>query len=334
MSLAPEEEEVSEPEGPDRPDVEESQAVKHAKAAASVAGLDAIHLSLSVEVEAPILRLQTWHDGSALELHLGCFSAKTLQQDRLQFSESEGLSMLLQEAQSIDPRAFAVICELRDTRIKVMELGERDRFAYEPSTIVLGAALTGAGRQIHAEASRMRCHIDPGLLHLIGQLQVGLDFALAPLSGNVRAPPSVQRTTSRRRRASIKPEGPPLKFNLRTGSFDVIWDPCGGGGFHDSSVKGRIAGVSLKVETGLRTSVVGNAQDAHMDCGDQRFVSIIGNLDVQADWSQQARRKLVGQCHSLKGSRNVLMFTCSNIGSPVAMFGPVFQLTTHLQCNF
>jgi len=253
----------------------EGSTVRHAKAAAEAAGLDTGQLSLTMEVEAPILRLETQH-GAALEIHLGHFSGKSIRE--LPVGSMLSLSESAAESEAVDLQRFALICQLRDTRIKLIEPGETDRFAYEPSKIVLVAARRPHGGEIHAESTRFRCHIDPGLMRLFGHLQVGLDFALSPLSGGVmgrqiESSPRVVRTASLKR--SISRQNQPWKFDLRTGSFDLIWDPKGGGGYHEGSVKGHIAGVNVKVNVDDqgRMTVVGNAQDAAMTCGDRRFFS-------------------------------------------------------------
>ena len=89
----------------------------------------------------------------------------------------------------------------------------------------------------------------------------------------IESSPRVVRTASLKR--SISRQNQPWKFDLRTGSFDLIWDPKGGGGYHEGSVKGHIAGVNVKVNVDDqgRMTVVGNAQDAAMTCGDRRFFS-------------------------------------------------------------
>ena len=256
---------------------EASKTVQHAKAAAEAAGLDTAKLSLTLEVEAPILRLETWQDSTALEIHLGHFSGKSIK--NLPTSSSTlSLGSEIAESEAVDLERFALFCELRDTRIKLIEPGETDRFAYEPSKVVLVAARTPNGGEIHAESTRFRCHIDPGLMHCFGQLQVGLDFALSPLSGGVmraqiEGSPRIARTASLKR--SISRQGQPWKFDLRTGSFDLIWDPKGGGGFHEASVKGHIAGVNVQVNVDHqgKMRVVGNAQNAGMTCGDRRLLS-------------------------------------------------------------
>ena len=254
---------------------ESSSTVRHAKAAAEAAGLNLATLKLTIDVEAPIFRLEAWKDGAALEIHLGHFSGNSTQKNN--FSDAE-VDSDLRESEVVDLKNFALICELRDTRIKLMDDEDHDRFAYEPSKIVVIAARKfPAGGEIHAEFSRMRCHIDPGLMRLFGHLQVGLDFALAPLSQmsrQVEGSPKMMRSVSLRRSASK--QGYPWKFDLRTGSFDLIWDPMGAGGYHDASVKGHIAGVNVKVNVDEEGQmiVVGKAQDAAMKCGERPLLSV------------------------------------------------------------
>ena len=47
---------------------ETSSTVRHAKAAAEAAGLNLATLKLTIDVEAPIFRLEAWKDGAALEI--------------------------------------------------------------------------------------------------------------------------------------------------------------------------------------------------------------------------------------------------------------------------
>ena len=83
----------------------------------------------------------------------------------------------------------------------------------------------------------------------------------------------MMRSTSLRDRSTK--QGYPWKFDLRTGSFDLIWDPMGAGGYHDASVKGHIAGVNVRVNVDEEGQmiVVGKAQDAAMKCGERPLLS-------------------------------------------------------------
>ena len=265
-----------------------STTMRQAKEAAEAAGFESAKLCLAVEVEAPILRLEAWQDGAALEFHLGHFSGKSVPKDGLQQNRLVSLVDLIQvcESEAVDLQRFAVLCELRDTRINQIVVGEAERFAYEPSTIVLGAARSDEGGEVHVESTRVRCHLDPGLLRLLGHLSVGLDFALAPLSRELgRAADASPRLV---RSASREPSSEPWRFDLRTGSFDVIWDPKGEAGHHEA-VGGHIAGVSVQVvekEAGML--VVGSAQDAAVACGDKKLLGSNGHLDINANWSSRS----------------------------------------------
>ena len=261
----------------------QSTAMQNAKEAAEAAGFKSAKLRLRVEVEAPILRLEAYQDGAALEFHLGHFSGKSVPKDGLQQNRVVSLVDLIQvcESEAVDLQRFAVLCELRDTRINQIVVGEAERFAYEPSTIVLGAARSDEGGEIHVESTRVRCHLDPGLLCLLGHLSVGLDFALAPLSRELGRAADVSPRLVRS--ASRESSSEPWRFDLRTGSFDVIWDSKGEG----NEVRGHIAGVNVQVLQKDGMQVVGSAQDANMACGDRKLLSSNGHLDLNVNWSSQ-----------------------------------------------
>ena len=252
-------------------------------------------LTLRVEVEAPILRLQAWDDGAALELHLGRFFSRSLEKQRLKDSPNALTTLVDQEAEAIKPTAlanFAVLCELRDTRLILMEPGSEDRKPYEPSTIVFGAFLDEK-IQLHTEATKIRLHIDPVLVHLLGQIRGGLDFAVAPLSKDfVGASPSspLWRQPRKPKKASTF-VGAPLSFSLATSSLDIIWDPEGGRGVHDGSVKGHVAGFRLGLDAdAVGINLVSSAQDVWLDCGDRRFLSSLGHVDLTAKYLLDAVR--------------------------------------------
>eukprot|EP00438_Fugacium_kawagutii_P002907 Skav230074 [mRNA] locus=scaffold2569:115713:128479:+ [translate_table: standard] len=269
----------------------ESKTVQHAKAAAEAAGLDMAKLNLTIDVEAPILRLETWQDGAALDIRLGYFSGRSVRE----VPETTGLlSREITESEAVHFQRFALICELQNTQINLIEPGKGDQFIYEPTKVVLVAARRPHGHEIHTESTRFRCHIDPGLMRLLGNLQVGLDFALAPLwggdviTGVVEGSPKIVRSESIKGRSEQKQQ--PWKFNLRTGSFDLVWDPEGSGG--NASVSGHIAGVNLKVnmEDDGKMTVLGHAQDANVTCGDRRLLSSSGLLTWDATWSSASLR--------------------------------------------
>ena len=284
----------ADPGVPDLPEVPEEPD----PALGSTMGLENLEtrLTLRVEVEAPILRLQAWEDGAALELHLGRFFSRSLEKQRLKLDSPYALTTLVeQEAEAIKPTAlanFAVLCELRDTRLILMEPGSEDRKPYEPSTIVFGAFLDEK-IQLHTEATKIRLHIDPGLLHLLGQIRGGLDFAVAPLSKDfVGASPSspLWKQPRKPKKASTF-VGAPLSVSLTTSSLDIIWDPEGGRGVHDGSVKGHVAGFRVGLDADAAgINLVSSAQDVWLDCGDRRFLSSLGHVDLTAKYLLDAVR--------------------------------------------
>ena len=249
-------------------------------------------LTFQVEVEAPILRLQAWEDGASLELHLGRFFSRSLKKEKLKIDSGASLMALVdQYAEGVEPADFALLCELRDTRLTLLEPGQQDRKPYEPSTIVFGAFLD-EGIQIHTEATEIRLHVDPGLLRLLGQIRGGLDFAVAPLSQDFVG---VSSSSSSSRQDKFKGRSPPSPFQklpvcfaLTTSSFDLNWDPAGRA-CHAESVKGHVAGFRFGLRgnaSGLE--IHGSAQDVRLDCGGRRFLSSLGHLDVAANYLQQS----------------------------------------------
>ena len=262
-------------------------------AAAGLKGLESSLLTLRVEVEAPILRLKAWEDGAALELHLGRFFSRSLVKQRMTETPGEAslTALVEQEAEAVEPVNFALLCELRDTRLTLMEPGKEDRKPYEPSTIVFGAFFQ-EGVQVHTEATKIRLHMDPGLLRILGQIHGGLDFALAPLSKDFAhvSPSSPLLRQPRRPRQTPAFVGVPMSFALNTSSFDIIWDPEGSQGA-DGSVTGHVAGFQLGLKADAAgVELVGAAQDVRLDCGRRRFLSSLGHLDVTANYSQEAIR--------------------------------------------
>ena len=247
-----------------------------------------------VEVEAPILRLQAWEDGASLELHLGRFFSRSLEKQRLKLDaacKSSLTALVEQAAESVKPANLALLCELRDTRLTLIEPGKEDRTPYEPSTIVFGAFLD-EGIQLHTEATEIRLHIDPGLLRLLGQIHGGLDFAVAPLSRDfVESSSPVWRPRKPKKASTLT--GVPLSFTLNTSSFDIIWDPEGGRGFHEGSVKGHVAGFRIGLNADAAgVNLVSAAQDLRLDCGDRRFLSSLGHLDITANYSLETVRQV------------------------------------------
>lgn len=309
--------------GTDEVCLEDSSSKKElgeaAAAAASMTGFshDGSRLCLDVEVQGPIVRLEAFRGHSVLELHLGRFCGRSCPGGVVAPQSQQGPSvlepLLQQAAEAVRPSAFAIVCELSQTRVLIIEASREQRWVYEPSTVLVYAAvapseasdgvesLVAAGEtlsvQTYVEAGSVRCHVDPGLLNLVGQLRVGLDHALAPLSftgtdDNLLSPSERDRLAASIPSGLSQQAAGAFRLDFRAESFEVVWDPSGGRGFHVDSINGKVASACAKLQkfpTG-EFAFEGNAEDFHLSCSSQELLRCIGRADARANWSSESVR--------------------------------------------
>ncbi|CAE8656024.1 unnamed protein product, partial [Polarella glacialis] len=295
-----------------------------------------LRLCLDIAVEAPIVRLEVPHGGSAIEMHFGCLRVVTTSSRAIdlplatQSPTSTASAVSVRELQmpeackvALDGLAFA--CELRQTRVAVVGIEGVERWVYEPSTLMVHFGVTPEQKiagdcqnstvnrfscfRMCGAAGAVRCHLDPELLQLFGQLRLGLDYGFAPLLLASAELGSATTTDPNKLPESSKlpePSGATVpqsrsqatwSLDLKANSFDLTWDPQSGKGKdrnHDTMLLARVGCVGMRLEKGIADAVTldWDAQGLLMRCGDWELLKCADCLAVRLEKSSLARLRV------------------------------------------